>query len=372
MRIAFFTDTYHPAIDGVVRAIDEYSTNLQKLGHEVKIFAPSPKEQNAKREKVSYSSSIGFAPYPQYRIPYWWNNSLKDVVNFKPDIIHSHAMVIMGIAAKEAAKKIRAPLIGTFHTMLPQAGHYISDTEGAQLWFENVSWKYLKWFYSSGFDKITCPSNYVKEEIYKHGIDSLVLPNPVDVQKFSSKKIDSRAKIWFEKDTIMFLGRIAREKNIDFLIEMARLEEFDSIDTKILIAGDGPYLPQLQKKVKKYSLEKKVEFVGKVDESLLASFYSLASCCIFPSVFETQGLTALEALACSTPVVALEKTAISEFIEPSKNGYVSLNNPKSALDAAHMAIKNKKKLAAGARKTAMEYSADKCTKKLLEIYKGVL
>ncbi|MFH0927611.1 MAG: glycosyltransferase [Candidatus Micrarchaeota archaeon] len=372
MRIAFFSDTYYPAVDGVVRAMEIYKKSLEAAGHEVRVFAPAPREREKKVSGASYCRSVEFFPYPQYRVPLSLSPCVKEACDFKPDMIHCHAMAAMALGAKEAAKKTGAPLIGTFHTMLPRAGHYISGYEGVQMWFSNACWKYLQWLYGSGFSQITCPSAHVQKEISKYGIKAKVLPNPVDVEKFSGAKIEQEARAFFGSPAVLFLGRVAKEKNIDFLLEVAALEEFRGLGARLLIAGEGPYKKALEKKAKKMGLEGLVYFAGKVDERLLPSFYSLAKCSVFPSFFETQGLAALESMACATPVVAIKGTAICEFVEDGKNGCVCAPDAHDALRAISKCMESKEKMGANAKKTAQKYSAKKCTQKLLEVYKGAL
>ena len=104
MRVAFFSDTYHPCVDGVVRSIDNFASSLQKQGHEIKVFAPEGGKGFEKKRGAVYAPSIKFPPYPQYRIPLGYSKCVEEAIAFKPDVVHSHAMVVMGMAAKEAAK----------------------------------------------------------------------------------------------------------------------------------------------------------------------------------------------------------------------------------------------------------------------------
>ncbi|MFA5108578.1 MAG: glycosyltransferase [Candidatus Micrarchaeia archaeon] len=371
MKIAFFSDTYHPSVDGVVRSIDYYISELKSRGHEVKVFAPSPQNKQDEKDGVSYAGSIEFSPYPQYRIPYGIRKCVRDAIEFKPDIVHSHAMVVMGLAARDAAKKANCPLVGTFHTSLPDAGHYVSGHEGVQMWFKDISWRYFRWLYRD-FDALISPSKYMQNVLLQKNIESHVLANPIDTSKFSPIKPDEYAQEWFasKKRNILFFGRIAKEKNLDFLLDVANSDEFKKSGMKIVIAGDGPYKKILEKKVKKYSLLEIVKFAGRVPEEHVASFYSAADCSFFPSKFETQGMTALESLSCGTPVVALRGTALEEVIEQKKTGQVCIEDAHSAFLALDFCTRNKKKMCANARKSAMKYTIKKCTDGLLEIYKA--
>jgi len=372
MRIAFFSDTYHPCVDGVVRSIDNFASQLQKQGHEVKVFAPEGERGFEKKRGAVYAPSIRFPPYPQYRIPVGYSGCIEEAAAFKPDIVHSHAMVVMGMAAKAAAKKCKCPLVGTFHTLLPKAMHYATGVEGLQLWGENISWKYLQWLYS-GFDEIMAPSEFMQKQVAKYKIKASVVPNPVDLQKFCPGKIDPRAKAHFPHGkTLMYFGRVAKEKNISFLLEMAKTPKFSEMGCSLLVAGSGPYGQELEQRAKKMNLEGVAKFPGKVEEELVPSFYRAASCSAFASEFETQGLTALESMACGTPVLALGKTALAEIVKPGLNGGICSKNAQEAAYLLEEILENREKLSKGAVKTAQEYSVEKCTKKLLAVYEKAL
>jgi len=361
MKIAFFTDTYHPTIDGVVRAIDNFKKGLQKKGHEVKIFAPSPENEKDKEEDVVYAPSIQFPTYNQYRIPIYRSNLLKECIKFKPDIIHSHAMVLMAWSAKQAAKKLNVPLVGTFHTFLPYAGHYITTNQGLNEWFKKLSWDYLKWLYKD-FDLVLCPSSYCKEIVSKNQIKTdLVVPSAVDLNLFKKQKNKKQ-----QKEYILYFGRVAKEKNLDLLLEIAKLKAFNELDLPIIIAGDGPYREHIAKKVQENKLN--IRLIGKVEDKDIAQLYSRAYLTINLSEFETQGLSAIESLAAGVPVLCLKNTALEELVK-NNAGIAEYKEPNLLVLGIKTLIENNKYFSKNAAKEAKKYSIENCTKKLLGAYK---
>ncbi|MFN3909739.1 MAG: glycosyltransferase [Candidatus Anstonellaceae archaeon] len=361
MRIAFFTDTYHPTIDGVVRAIDGFQKELEKNGHEVKIFAPAPENEKNKIEGVVYAPSIEFLPYPQYRIAIDTSSCLKEYEKFKPDITHSHAMVLMGLEAKKAAKKFRSPLIGTFHTFLPDAGHYITKNEGLQYWFNNLCWQYLKKFYSD-FDGVIAPSEFTKKKLLEKQIAcNFVVPSGIDLKLFSQKRE--------KKKYILYFGRVAKEKNLDFLIDLAMKKEFARLNIPIVIAGDGPYKEELEQKIKKNSLN--IKMFGKILDSEISKIYSGAYAIFNPSEFETQGLSAIEGMACKTPLVCFKETALEELVKDG-GGIACEKDLDQVIEAIEKILQNLPRYSTHAYKTAQKYSIQNSTKKLLEVYKAIL
>lgn len=378
MRIAIFTDTYHPSIDGVVRSIDNFSRQLIDDGHELKVFAPAPAQKSEQEKEVFYSPSFTFFPYPQYRVPYLamagLDGAKKELQDFDPDVIHCHAMAGMAVSATNIANQTDTPIVGTFHTMLPRAVHYIVKGQGLQQWASHLSWRYLRWLYSR-FDVGTAPSKKVIYELEDNGFkDIRLLASPVDTKKFCEGEIDPRVRAWIPEDiaTVLFLGRIAREKNLDYIIDLAREREFQKLDARILIAGKGPYKDEMQKKVLRFGLEKKIVFCGRVDESLVPSFYRAARCTLFPSRFETQGLVALESMACGTPVCAMEKTALEEVVFAGRNGGLISDDPKSSALVIKEVIEKRQKYSREAVLEAKKYSLEQCTKRLEKIYREAI
>ncbi len=371
MRIAFFSDTYHPSVDGVVRSIDLFKAGLEAKGHEVRVFAPEGRGGFERREGAHYAPSAVFPPYPQYRIPYRTGGLVDEAVGWKPDIVHSHAMLLMGFAAKEAAKRCRAPLVGTFHTLIPSAMHYLTGHEGLRLWGADMSWRYLTWFYG-GFDQVIAPSLFMQAELSLHGIKSAVVASPVDVEEFKPGRVGPAVKKIFsddgKKNAVLYLGRIAKEKNLDFLLDVAATRSFDELKAPLLVAGDGPYKEEFARKIAARGLAGKVRLLGRVDERWIAQHYRAASAVILPSAFETQGLVALESMACGTPVAALRGTALEEIVRPKVNGALFFDDPLEAAERLRQIIRNRKKLSEGAVRSARALDVAHQTQRLLQAY----
>ncbi|MCX8163293.1 MAG: glycosyltransferase [Candidatus Micrarchaeota archaeon] len=361
MRIAFFTDTYYPTIDGVVSTIENYQKELEKRKVQIKIFAPAPENNNDKKVGVEYASSIAFPSYSQYRIPIFTFNLEQECRKFGPELIHSHAMVIMGLEAKKIAKKLKVPLLGTFHTFLPNAAHYIIKNEGLQLWFKELCWKYLKYFYRD-FDGVISPSYFVQKKLKENGIESkYVIPNGLNTSFFRPY----RKKI--KKEYFLYLGRIAKEKNLDLLLQIAGEKEFSSLNIPIVLAGDGPYRQELENSIKKAKLDN-IKLIGKVPKEQLPIVYSKAYGFISLSEFETFGMSALEAMACKVPIICLKDTALEELTK-NKGGLACYKETYQIIENIKIVLEQQKKFSEAAYKTAQNYSIQKTSKMLIELYK---
>ncbi|GEM_PF-810926 len=377
MRIAFFSDTFRPNKDGVVSAMATLEGYLSSKGHKVRYFAPMPQKPQDVHEGVAYAPSFPFPPYPQYRISYNTDLLVKECMAWKADVIHSHAMATLALAARRARKVSGIPLVGTFHTMLPDAVHYISKNEGVQDWSEHLSWTYLKWLYSK-FDVVTSPSKYVQNRLRTHHIQSVVVPGGIDTDKFTPGKIPPEVSSFVSNSgpAFLFVGRMVKEKNIDYLLSLAMQPAMKKAHAAFYFVGEGPYKEEFAAKAKKLEDTEKIalgsaRFAGRVKLPTLLGFYRSASAFVFPSKFETQGLVALEAMACGTPVLALSSTAAGEEVIDGKNGMIANEEEDLSLVAEKLLVlaKMKRKMSGACRKTALEFSREKVGKRMLEAYK---
>jgi len=370
MNIAIFTDSYLPNKDGVVTSILNYEKGLEKKGHKIFIFAPD--SPLAKKEPQVYRfAAVQFPPYPEYRAAIFPYVS-KDIATKKElSIIHCKAMLTMGIAAFSFAKRANLPAIASFHTLIPEGTHYVLPFKGAEKLGKKISWVYLRWFYKH-FQKVTAPSLYMQKILAENNIQTELLPSPVNTELFkpNDKGKLIRKKFGLErKKVVLSVGRIVKEKNYSFLLSVAKhMDE----DVHFLIVGRGPYLDELKNQIWKEGLTSRFHLTGFIDEQELPDYYNACDAFVFPSTFETQGLTHLEAMACGKPAAVLEGTPMQEVIKEGKNGYTFPSDPKICAEKLYACIEKKEKLSSYARKTALSFSIPVCTQKLIKIYESVL
>ncbi len=305
MKIAFFTDTYLPNTDGVVTYIVSYRRMFEEMGHEVYVFAPGTK------------NSTSCKPYPDYRVALFPFISATDMIKeIKPDIVHSHGIATTGIAAFQAARKIKAPAIASFHTMVSEATHYITKKEDLQKIFESVAWKYLGWYYSN-FDKVIVPSNFSKAILEKQGIKNIVVkPAGLNLKNFHPKVECEfvRKKYGVGGPMVLYVGRLVLEKNVALIIDSAQKILNRMPNAKFVIVGKGPAEQHYKDMVDGKGLSENFVFAGFVPEEELPALYRAADVFAFPSFFDTQGLVVLEAMATGTPSVVPKDSAPAEFV----------------------------------------------------------
>lgn len=377
MKIAFYTDTYHPTMDGVVRSIDLSREELINRGHRVYVFSPGNKEfvKLSGENDVYYYDSIPFKPYPKYRLAIKFPPS-KFIQKAGIDIIHSHGMGSMGFAGRRTAKKLKIPLVGTFHTLIQYATHYLFKNKHLQDISQDIAWKYLRWYYNS-CDITIVPTKTIASLVKKNGFKNVhVIPNGVDLKRFQNDNIKCSREMWdLEKDdpTFLFLGRLVKEKNLDVLIKGAKYMRKELPNMKILIAGEGPAKEYYIDLARRHKVEKYVKFLGFVPEEKIAELYKCSDVFVFPSKFETQGLSGIEAMANGKPIVGANYLAIKELVKDDKNGYLfDPDDPKDCAEKAIKAYHNKEKLSKGSLRLVQKYSIENTTNQLLEIYEKLL
>ncbi|MFA6327955.1 MAG: glycosyltransferase [Candidatus Micrarchaeia archaeon] len=373
MKAALFTDSYLPNTDGVVSSILAYRRGLAAEGHGWVVFAPdAPGYNDAPDDEVLRFSGVPFLPYPQYRaVLFPYMISAKTAQKHKIQLVHSKAMMTLGIAAYKFARRSHLPCMASVETMVPDGVHYISGHKGVQAFGKNVAWSYLKWLYSH-FDLVTAPSMHTQARLARHGIEAEVLPSPIDTGRFrpdAAGGARARRELGYSgKDRLVLsVGRVVKEKNYDFMLRAAK--ESRDANLRFLIVGSGPYLGALKKEAQRLGVEKRVAFAGFVPGEKLVSYFNAADAFVFASRFETQGLSLLEAFACGKPAAVLSGTAMEELVQEGRNGHLFSESRGECTEALLKCMEGGKKLAPGARETALGYSIPKCTKKLVSFYR---
>ena len=385
MRIGLFTDTYPPFINGVSTSVLMLKQGLEKLGHEVYVVTVNDESFSYKEEdgvlKIP-SFPIGLMNFRQSGI--YPLKALKIIKKWKLDIIHSHTEFSIGTFARLISKQLNIPLVHTYHTMYEEYIYYI--TKG---YFNSASKKlveYLTLFLcDKTIDELIVPTEKTKElfkDKYKVKRDVYVIPSGIDTTRFYKENIDKNEIINLKKDLglkktdfiVLYVGRIAKEKSIDFLIN-----NFNSVlkripKAKMIIVGDGPDIKDLSDLTRKKGLENKIIFTGKAPWTDVPKYYSLCDVFVTASKTETQGLTVMEAMGASKPVVAIRDESFELMITDKKDG-LFFDDEKSYVDMIYEVYKNKKlrdEISFNARLTADKYSPYNYAKNVLKVYDKVI
>ena len=385
MRIGLFTDTYPPFINGVSTSVLMLKQGLEKLGHEVYVVTINS-------ESFCYKEEENILKVPgipcgifDYRISGVYPlKALKIIKKWNLDVIHTHTEFSIGTFARLISKQYNIPLVHTYHTMYEEYIYYI--TKG---YFSKASKKLVEYLTLFLCDKLveelivpTKKTYDLFKEKYKVKRNVNIIPTGIDVSRFYKENIDKEKVNELRRDlklsrfnfNILYVGRIAKEKSIDFLINNFKDIVKKIPRAKLIIVGDGPDMKELIDLVDKNKLNRNCLFTGKVPWNEVPLYYMLSSVFVTASKSETQGLTVIEAMAASKPVVAINDESFSLVIESYKDG-ILFNDDKEYKDAIYKLYKDRKlrdKISLEARKTANNYSDLSYAKKVLEVYKKVI
>lgn len=376
MKILITTDTYYPMINGVVISTNNLYRELKNQGHDVKIMALSSSGEERIDGDIYYLKSLKIGIYPdaRFKVPFT-GNLIKQLIEWKPDIIHSQTEFSTLFAAKYIAKKINIPQIHTYHTLYED---YLMYIMGGKLINKRTNAKITKFMLNS-MDAVIVPTSKVEKVIKGYGVNTntFIVPTGISLSKFK-KKISEEEKIAIleklnlsEKDKIIsYIGRIAEEKNIEEVMDYFASAKDQIEDLKLLVVGGGPYLEKLRDKAISLNLQQCIRFAGMVAPEEVYKYYQIGQVFVTSSTSETQGLTYIEALASGLPVVCRYDSCIDGLIVNNETGFTYTTEQEFT-----NYIRNifndpslKQKLSYEAINKAEEYSTEYFGEKISNIY----
>ncbi|MDD5502492.1 MAG: glycosyltransferase [Candidatus Thermoplasmatota archaeon] len=383
MRIGIFTETYIPNTDGVVTSILSFQHELEKRGHDVYVFAPG--KENADGLTTFWYKSTGMKEYPEFPIAVYpsigRSRSLKLVKEKGIEIIHIQSPGLIGYRGVRTAKKLRLPAVITYHTSLTELAGYLPPVKKFPKLdgpMRPLIWRASAWFFYQ-CEAVIAPSEAIKNEILencgKWVKKIFVVPTGVNIQRFSGatgKEVREKHGLG-KKKVILHVGRVVREKRIETIISAAPYVLKYAPDAMFLIVGKGPAMAEYKRLVEQKGLSESFIFTGYVPDEDLPKYYAAADAFAIASDIETQGLVVLEAMAAGRPVAAANARALPEFVKEGENGALfKPRNPRSCAGAIVRVLKNSKQLRKNAKKTALNYSREKCADRLMAVYKWAI
>ncbi|MFT8323372.1 MAG: glycosyltransferase family 1 protein [Bacillus sp. (in: firmicutes)] len=367
MKIAIFTDTFTPQINGVAKTLDRLTSYFDRKRISYTVFAPINVNDENTNNHVQKLKSIPFAVYPECRLAVPNHHLIKKkLLHFQPDLIHVATPFTMGLLGKYYANKFNIPLVGSYHTDFDAYLTYYKME-----FLSPILWNYLRWFHNS-LQKTFVPSHETLKQLEKRQFQHLsIWSRGVDCDLFHPVEHpnDIRRKYSITaKHLICFAGRLAPEKDIDTLQSIIGMVN-DKYGTSIqwLIAGDGPLAKDM-----KSSAAKNVQFTGYLTPDQLAEVYAASDLMVFPSSTETFGNVVLESMACGTPVIGANAGGVKNIITDNLNG--KLCTPKCArefADALFTLLKDstiRHEMSQSARSYALSQSWDRIFAQLLNDY----
>ena len=373
MKIAFFTETFLPKVDGIVTRLTKTIEFLTKNGDEVIVFCPEGCPDSYKGATIVGVAAMPLPLYPELKLGLPGPAVSDKLEEFKPDLVHVVNPAVLGLGGIWLAKTNNIPLIASYHTHLPK---YLEHYGMGML--EPLLWELLKAAHNQALLNL-CTSTAMVNELEDKGIQRTALwQRGVDTENFRpelrSEKMREKlfGKYQNTDSLLIYVGRLSAEKQIERIKPV-----LDNIPGACLaLVGDGPYRGQLEKIFE----NTKTNFIGYLSGEELASAYASGDVFLFPSSTETLGLVLLEAMAAGCPVIGANKGGIPDIINNGINGCLynpdeKDNGERSLIEATKkiLADKNKKEaMRKEARKEAEQWDWNQATLQLQKYYAETL
>lgn len=369
MKILFISDVYFPRVNGVSTSIRTFVEQMQYLGHEVHLIAPDYGVETLDEAWIKRipAHSIYFDPEDKLMKYGMVMRRLAELRQENYDVVHVHTPFVAHYLGLKLARELGVPCLETYHTFFEDYLHY-----------------YLPWipkFLARGMarviskrqcnavDAVVAPSKPMLDVLRGYGVKvpSEVIPTGLQAHSFKKAKGEIFRGIFgiaLERPMLLYVGRVAFEKNIQFLLHMIKTLIEDRPDVLLVITGEGPAEISLHQLAKNLGIENNVKFIGYLDRNTeLNACYQAADVFVFASKSETQGLVLLEAMAQGTPVVAIAELGTASILIEGHGALIAEDNPsKFAQKVNHLLMYPEERYELGSR--AKTYALAKWTAKL--------
>ncbi|HTC19722.1 MAG TPA: glycosyltransferase [bacterium] len=382
MKIALVTDTYFPRINGVSTSTQIFAEEFTKLGHEVHIYAPAYPNSMDESEHIKVfrfpSWYLFFDPEDRLGRPWADKKLVQQLIDAKYDIIHTQTPFTLGGPAVKWARQSGAKVVHTYHTLFAAyTEHYLWFLPKALgVWYA----KRASRRYCNSCDLLITPSTEMQNVLLSYNVTKPVevIPTGIRLERFQGKDGERFRKMKgykAEDQVVLFMGRVAEEKNIDFLMRVVHRLKPRIPHLQFLIAGEGAAKKGLEKMTVDLKMEGYVHFAGYLSKEDWRDCYAGSDLFVFASITETQGLVVTEAMAAGTPVVAVGEMGIKDVMASGKGGLVTKLNEDEFTEAVYKILTDKALYAQKKSETLAEadkWSSGSMAKRMLEAYEKLL
>lgn len=376
MNIGIFTCNFSPLVNGLSVSISRYAEYFRLFGHQVYIFAPRYSGHREREPGVFRLPSLRVPTHRRYALPLPISPRLNQLIQgLGLDILHAQHPFILGPWALNLARKLGLPLVFTYHTLYEHYAHYVPllQSLAAKLALKRAV------EFANQADLVIAPTWWVRRLLLNLGVQVPieVVPTGVELQEEVEDPASFRAGLNLEPEArvLLYLGRLAEEKNLVLLLHAFRLIAKAVPQAVLLLVGEGDAREELETLAQELGLERSVRFVGLIPHAKVAGFYRLAEAFLFPSITEAQGLVILEAMACGTPVVAIKGTAAEDFIEDERDGFLVEEAVEAFAEASIRLLSDeglRSTMAERARRKAGRFTARASAEQMLELYQRLV
>jgi len=376
LRIAMFSDSAFPILNGVSVSIDALTTELRNQGHSVHLFTsayPGHKDPDPNVFRFPAIPTPWTRGYPLAVPPFV--GMLHRFRQHRYDVVHTHTPFTLGLVGLRWAQSHELPIVSTYHTLYDRYAHYIPYFPRRY-----VRYKIAKHtnFYYNRVDHVVTPSEASKRWLVRHSVSTpiQVIPTGVPPRLFLDRS-EARRQLGMGPDqrNLLYVGRIAKEKNLEVVLEAAAAVFRACPKARLHLVGDGPHLEDCRLLARSMGIGDRVRFVGFVPRHEVDLYYAAADVFVFASVTETQGLVVQEAMTYGLPAVVVGGGGASAAVENGVNGWVCKNDSKE-MAARVLSLINDESLytgmSEGALKSVRSSSIAGMTHAVVDVYRLVL
>ena len=383
MRIGIFTDTYYPQINGLATSVLMLGNHLRARGHQVYIFTTTDPDAPGDGGDVYRLPSMPFLA--ERRMGMFYHPRLARLVRrLDLDLIHTHSEFALGVFGRFMARELHLPMVHTMHTVYEDYTHYVTKRLRAlDPLAKAVARRFTADFCNSA-DHLIVPTDKMVELLLSYGVHEniTVIPTGIDLERFQPGyfsdgeilAVRRELGIGAEEKVLLYLGRIAEEKNIQELLYGLREYLNDTRDVRLLLVGDGQDRPRLEHLAKELGISGKTIFAGARPWGEIGKYYQAGDVFVNTSQSEAQGLTYIEAMAAGLPVIARADRCLEGILREGVNGYSFEDRDGliRALDKVLSGDLERERLSRGALNTAEGFSAAGYADRVAGVYYQLL
>lgn len=373
------TNTYLPHVGGVARSVSAFCEEYRKRGHNVLVVAPEFAEKVADEKDVVRIHAIQNFNGSDFSVALPFSGDLSERLDtFRPDIVHAHHPFLLGMTALRVARERELPLVFTHHTLYERYTHYVpADSQALKRFVIELATRY-----ANLASLVFAPSQSIAELLRERGVKSPIaeVPTGVQLEQFSGGDGGKmREQLGIPKDAYVVghLGRLALEKNLNFLAAAVAEFMLEHSDVHFLLVGSGPLTEQLQQLFASRGLAERLHMPGTMQGEAQRDAYTAMDAFAFASTSETQGMVLTEAMAAGVPVIALDANGSREVVRDGINGRLIMHEDQGEFIAAMKSLyalsaEQRHKLSRAALETAQDFSMENCAKRALDLYAPLL
>ncbi len=379
MRIGIFSESYEPIINGVSVSVSTLRDELSKRGHDVFIFAPAfngfkDESENVFRLPSTHTPLMRDYPFPIPFAP----DIRRNFASLDLDIVHTQTPFLLGVLGAKWARANNVALVSTNHTLYTEYVHYVPIRPKAIT--RNFLVGLMKWYYN-GCDGVVVPSTPIGKMLHSYGVKTdieVIKTGVVSVPDSNAGvKAATRARYGINDDDflLLYVGRIAREKNLTMLLDAFKLVADKHPSVRLLLVGGGPALEETRRYASDIDIADRATFAGMLSRHDIEPIYSSADAFAFPSTTETQGIAICEALSAGLPVVAANAGGIPENVQHGVDGFLTEDDPREFADRIEFLVTHepeRQKMGEQARSNAARFSIERMVDDFERFYSSII